>query len=64
MDEKVIWEIPTVTCLLHLESVHFLPENRDFEDKELMRKFQRGGGRWREGSNPGPGHSMIGDENQ
>lgn len=50
-------EIHTVICLLHLE---FLSENGDFRDK-LMRKFQGAVGRGREGSSPGPEHSITGD---
>lgn len=64
MDEKVKWGISTVTCLLHLESVHLLPVHGDFEDKQLTRKFQGGGGRWEEGSNRSPEHSMTGVWNQ
>lgn len=46
-DEKFVWEIYTVTCLLYLESLQFLPENWDFEGKKLMSKLKRGERRYR-----------------
>lgn len=45
-DEKFVCEIYTVTCLLYLESLQFLPENWDFEGKKLMSKLKRGGRRY------------------